>query len=55
MKEEIIKLWKEYNEDCKKKEQEYFQFVVNNYGSMLYAPNKANTPSFEGFMNFISN
>ncbi len=54
MKEELKQLWKEYSDDCKRREQEYFEAVVRDFGPYLYAPNKNNLPSFEGFMDFIS-
>lgn len=54
MKEEIIKLWNEYLVDCSNREREYFQYVMKNYGPSLYAPNKENQPSFEGFMTHLS-
>lgn len=53
MKEEIVKLWNKYTEVCKQREHKYFDYVVKNYGSQMYTTNKANTPSFEGFMDFL--
>lgn len=54
MKKEIVKLWNDYLVDCSKKESEYFQHVVNQFGPTMYSPNKANKPSFEGFMTYLS-
>lgn len=54
MKDELLKLWNEYREDCSKREQEYFKNVVEKYGPQLYAPNKNNQPTFEGFMTYLS-
>ena len=54
VKEELTKLWAEYNEDCKKKERAYFESVVEHYGGYMYAPSKANKPTFEGFMKWIA-